>query len=284
MSFKHNKKRNVALVYEFLLREMSEKVIEEDKKGFQNAFLIFKKYFSPGCVLQKKKELFDVIRENRGVSCDIARQILGEVSLKAKNIDNRISDIKESNLIKDINYGLGRDFFAKHRIPEYRLLATIQLIVEGCKPNTTLFEDVKRIQLKESLVKFMSSNKIREQTFSPVKVDKLVYTLAENKFKEKYGKTLSDSQKRIMAKYIKCSFNVEHSDFRNSLISELSSIKSVLQKSCSLKEVKDDVIMQGKMNDAMSHIDSLNENVNIDELVEEVMLYQKLVEELASNE
>jgi hypothetical protein len=284
MSFKHNKKRNVALVYEFLLREMSAKFIEEDKKGFKDVFLIFKKYFSPGCVLHEKKELFDAIRNNRGIKENIARKLLDEAVLRASKIDNHLCEIKESNLIKDINYGLGQDFFAKHKISEYKLLATIQLIFDSIKQKSSLTEDVKKLQLKENLVKFISSTPKTESEMLDIKVNKLVYSLAEEKFLEKYGKVLSECQKRIIARYIKSLFEDGNKSFKKFAANELSNFKKVLTESISLKEVDSDDIMKERMTKAIERINTINESTNVDELVEEVILYQKLVEEIQSNE
>ena len=48
---KHNKKRNIGIMYELLLRHISVKLIENDKKGAEKATRIIETRFSKGTEL-----------------------------------------------------------------------------------------------------------------------------------------------------------------------------------------------------------------------------------------
>ena len=63
--FKHNRKRNTGLIYEFLTRQLSSQVIEKDDVGFKKTFSIIEKYFKNGSVLAKELEIFETIRSFR---------------------------------------------------------------------------------------------------------------------------------------------------------------------------------------------------------------------------
>ena len=127
-TFKHNKKRDTGLVYEFLVRKLSQTMVEKDTSSYQKTMDILRKYYGDGAILAEERELFDVIMNARGLSEVAARRVLGEVQRVAKSMDARKIDIKKSNLIKEINYTFGRDFFSNHRVPTYRLLASIQML------------------------------------------------------------------------------------------------------------------------------------------------------------
>src|SRR5271165_3205878 len=120
--FNHNKKRNSGLVYEFLVRQMGAGLIDHDKKIYQESLGLIRKYFGEGTPLGAERLLFEVFRENRGVTEGAAWRVIEEVKRLAKALDHKKIEIKKSNLIKEVNHTFGRDFFSRHRIPEYRLL------------------------------------------------------------------------------------------------------------------------------------------------------------------
>ena len=130
-TFKHNKKRDTGLVYEFLIRKLSHAMINKNHDATQKTLEITRRYYGDGAPLSEERELFDVIRNARGLSESAARRVLGEIQRAAKEMDVKKIDIKKSNLIKEINYSFGKNFFFDYRIPEYRLLASIQMVKIG---------------------------------------------------------------------------------------------------------------------------------------------------------
>ena len=285
MSFRHNKKRNVALVCEFLMRKMSSQMIEGDKEGFTKSFVIFKRYFSPGSQLNEEKELFDAISSVNGVSEQVAKSIIDEAKSKYKMLNHRLCEIKKSNLIKDINYTFGKDFFSESRLQNYRLFASIQMILESCKVKSCLSEDIQRIKLEEGLIKFMMSDKNVAEALNEDKIDSTIYKLAEKKFYERYGSSLNINQKKIMAKYIKSSFDYDDKHFKSFINEEIKNISKELNKGLNVKEIKEDTEMKQRfveISDKLKNLDTSKETS--DTLLEEVMMYNKLIEELVSNE
>ena len=58
---KHNKKRNVGIIYELFSRYISELVLEGDKKRIKSATKILEKRFKKGTELYKEFRLFNAL-------------------------------------------------------------------------------------------------------------------------------------------------------------------------------------------------------------------------------
>lgn len=279
-NFNHNKKRNSSLVYEFMVRQMARQMIERDEAGYRRTHQIARRYFGRGTPLSKELELFNVIRASRGLPEAAARKVLQEVMLHATRMDKRVIEIKKSNLIKEVNYAFGRDFFTKHRVPEYRLLASLQLLFNAAG-TTNLQERVSHIlQLEEAVVRYMMAPAESPVVEGP-QVDHLVLELASKKFQERYGSTLNVAQKKLLETYVRSIVTGDTTRLTTTVKAEIDRIDVVLEKSRSLNEVRADKIMGEQLTEARSKLDGLKGSVSGD-VVRELMLFQKLVEELVN--
>ena len=68
MKIKHNKKRNVAFVYEALIRAGTVAVINKDDKAKTKIFSVIKKHFSSNSELRKDLECYRSLYESQGIS------------------------------------------------------------------------------------------------------------------------------------------------------------------------------------------------------------------------
>jgi hypothetical protein len=287
-TFKHNKKRNTGLVYEFLVRRLSTAMVNKDKGAYQKTLEILKKYYAEGTVLSEEHELFEVVRNTRGVTENAARRILAEVQKQAKKMDDRRIDIKKSNLIKEINYSFGQDFFAEHRVPEYRLLASIQMVIDRCRGDAMLSESVAKIQLEEGLIQYMTTR--GDYSIKPVatksEIDTLVMKMMTKRFEEKYAAQLSAPQKILLEKYIRAHVTGDDKPLFKVINEQSNLIHDKLTKARTMKEVIEDPTMAKKLDEAIVRWqEKMGSGFHkLDESVEEIMMYQKLVEEINSNE
>jgi hypothetical protein len=284
-TFKHNKKRNVGLVYEFLVRRLSSAMVSQDKQTYGKTLEILRKYYTDGNVLSEERELFEVIRNTRGVSENAARRILKEVQKQACKIDSKKCDIKKSNLLKDINYSFGRDFFAEHRVPEYRLLASIQMVIDGSRGDAMLSESVAKIQLEEGLIQYMTTKGDYSVKATATKgdIDQLVMKMVAKRFEEKYSKSLIGPQKMLLEKFIRYQVVGDAKPLVEMVMSEMKRINAALVEAKSMKEVIEDKVMGDKLEEAHSKL-LAHGALPLEKQVEDVMLYQKLVEEFKTNE
>ena len=284
-NFKHNKKRDTGLVYEFLIRRLSQTMLDGDKDGQRTALGIVRKYFDQSSgPLSEERELFDVIRNTRGVSENVARQVLSEVQKAARKMDVKKLDIKKSNLIKEINYSFGQDFWDNHRIPDYRVLASIQMVIDASRGDANLTESVSKIQLEEGLVQFMmtKSGAVLAQP-SKSEVDQLVMRMVAKRFEEKYSKTLSTPQKKLLEKYVRYQVSGDDKQLSDFLLDEMVRISKSLDAALAMNEFTEDKFMLEKLVEAKKLFPTVG-NKPVDYRVEEVMMYQKLVEEIESND
>jgi len=260
-------------------------MVERDPDGYLQAVGIIKKYFSEGQPLAREKEIFDVVSANRGISEASARKILGQLQLHASQLDSKRIEIKKSNLIKDVNYTFGQDFFSVHRVPEYRLLASVQMLVERYRQNTTnLTEDVDRIQLEEALIRFMTTpvhNK--NSSASGQKVDGLVASLAMRKFEDRYSGVLSESQKKTIRRFMNYSMTSNKEQFMREMEEEKQSLLQKIKESRSLKVFSEDKVMSTRLDEASNALAKLS-NLTSEDSVQELLLYHRLVAEIDSNE
>ena len=72
-------KRAVRLVYEFLVRRLSQSMVERNQQAIQKTLDITRKYFGDETPLAEERELFDVIKNARGLTETAARRVIGEV-------------------------------------------------------------------------------------------------------------------------------------------------------------------------------------------------------------
>lgn len=283
MPFKHNKKRNSGLVYEFLVRRLGSQMVDGDKAGAKKTVEITEKFFSPGQPMHGELELFRAIRDTRGISSNTAHRILGEIARAAARQDGKKLDIKKSALIKELNYTFGRDFFDKHRLPEYRLLASVQLYLDGNR-RRSITENVEAIQLEDGLVKWMTSVPCEEKKDIDSSVDQLVCAMAAKRFNEKYGNSLNGGQKSLLESYVRSLVTERTDDLRKKIESDRKKIATVLISSYKNEEIQKDKVMKERYVDATKRLANLSTERVDESLVEEMMLFHKLSEELTSNE
>ncbi len=283
MNFKHNRKRNSGLVFELLVRRIALQVLNKDVKGFKKTQEIVTKYFSEGTLLAAERDLFETIKSTRNVSRSVAEKILGKIYHHSKKLDPRILEIKKSNLIKEINYTFGKSFFSEHRIPDYRLYASIQMILDGSRMTLDrLNENVQRIQLEDALINFMTSplQESVENKFPDKDIDGLVCTMAVRKFQKDYGESLSKDQKRLMEQYLVYLAGGNREKFVKFLMPEIKRIQTCMSKSRSLSEIKEDKVMEERYVQAQEMFGQMDDMKDFAKIVEKVMLYQSLCDEL----
>jgi len=280
-TFNHNKKRNAGLVYEFLVRHISQAMVERDQGAYQTALGLVRKYYGDGTPLSAERELFTVIQSTRGVSESAARRVLGEVQRQARMADTRKLEIKQSNLIKEANHAFGKNFWDMHRVPDYRLLATIQMVLDATRSEQRLTESVQNIQLEEGLVGYMTSTaEFAAQPPPQEDIDQLVMAITAKKFQEKYTRSLSAPQQRLLQEYIRAQVTGDDGRLDAVISEERERVMGVLTRAETQKEFVEDPEMLRRLQDARQLMTSPGEQ---DKRVEDLMLYQSLAEEIESD-
>ena len=202
---KHNKKRNVGLIYELLLRHLSSRIIENDKKGAGVATSILEKHFSKGTELYKEFRLFNALAKSTVSDTHIVASILTEAKDAARRTNLEKLEREKSKLIRDINYKIAeKDFYYQH-VENYKDLATIQITINEWRKDSpdlkTLIEFEKKVgeQLlknKEEVDIFEEQNRLKASDS-----DRLVLKMMTEKINAKYA-NLSSDQREIIKNYV----------------------------------------------------------------------------------
>jgi len=278
---KHNKKRNVGIIYELLVRHMSKFLLEEKindvnkiKKIIENNFNhnteLFKEYQAYKSLMQK-----EVIGESHAVS------LITNAKNVVKNINEARLDRQKSKLIKDINYAFGKKFYYES-IKNYKDLATIQIAINEWKKGLS-----GNIDQTTALERKIISNMIEKSSTQEKQLDeknaqqssKLVMEIMTKKINEKY-KNLSAGQKNIIKKY--AFYANQNNDELIKFLKE--SKKSALVSLNRFKAKNDNDFLKEKIDKVEVRVNSLDENTISDKNIIKFLTVSKLIEELNSEE
>jgi len=281
----HNKKRNTGLLYEFLVRTISQALVEDDKKKSSKALKIVKTYFKPGTELYKEFRLINSIIKTTVSSESVASSILGEAKSAARSHDLSQLDREKSLLIRAINYQLNDDNFYDQHIKEYRIFATVQNLLNDWRSSSS---DLCRMaEYEDQVVKWLISSKqeLNEQIVSESSVgsNRLLMKIMMKKLGEKYDETLTTEQKSLIKAY---AFSAANDDDNKTVLLKLKEIREKLLNSID-KYVKENVGNEKYLSNKLVEVkfQLLNEVTNVDDgTVAEYMLYIKLIDELSGGE
>lgn len=281
MSKAHNKKRNTALLYEFLVRSISTALVEGDKKSSAVGLKILKRHFKPGTELYKEFRLFNALVKTTVTSDNVSNSILNEARAAINNIDTNSLDIEKSRLIRSINHSINNENFYDQPIANYKMYATIQtLFNEWRKPQGTS-DIVVMARYEQSLRDWLLEVKNKnEQTLTEESpgTSRLLMKVMMKKLNEKYNSALNSEQREIIRSYAFSTAREDQTTIKRKL-SEiraqlLESMDSYTSKHTDNKFVLDKISnVKGKMLD--ESLDSID-----DSTVSRFMLYSALRHEL----
>ncbi len=203
MAKQHNKKRNIGIIYELLLRSISESLVIGDMDRAQTALNIIDQRFREGTELYREFRLFNALANSTVSDTSIAAAILSEAKSAARRGDSAALTREKSRLIKEINHNLEDESFYYRKIPCYRDYATIQnLLNEWRKSDNSNLS--KMIEYESKVVQRLLEEKAEEDVSSHVNpsVDSLVSKIMTEKFNSKYGEKLLPEQKDIIKSYV----------------------------------------------------------------------------------
>lgn len=280
----HNKKRNTGLLYEFLIKTISQALVDDDKKKSSKALKIVKTHFKPGTELYKEFRLINSIMKTTVSSEAVAASILSEAKSAARSHDLSSLDKEKSFLIRSINHQLNDDHFYDQHISEYRTFATIQNLLNDWRSKSP---DLSRMaEYEDQLVKWLVTQKQEKKDHIVVEgshgSSRLLMKIMMKKLGEKYDNALTNEQKSLIKAYAFSSAN----DDEKTVLLKLNEIKQKLIGSIDAY-VSENSISEKYLSDKLSQVRSslLVEHSKVDDsIVAEYMLYIKLIDELSGGE
>lgn len=265
---KHNKKRNTAFLYEVLLREGTKATLEKDFNRLKTVKTFIVKAFHPNTELGKELSLYKALLQGN-IEKDIAEKYLQEVKDRHSKIDKRELFNEQTYLINRINKTLGANIYNVF-VPNYKNLATVAQI----------FNDTTPIKEKILLEKtFLEGACILKESKDLKPIDNLVFRTFTKKFNEKYSSLLSE-QKDLLTKYVS-SFADDGTELKVYLNEEIERLKTKINLSIQLEEIKSDSRMLEKTNKLLNVLGDFKANKQItSEMLENVLKIQQFVYEV----
>ncbi len=196
---KHNKKRNVGIVYEQLVTTVSRATVEGDSARANTALKIIKRYFAPGTELYREFRLVTALTNTQVKSDALASRILEETKVAARDYNVEKLRSEKSRLIAEINRTFDRNTFYQTPVKDYRLLATIgSLIEEWRSPSADVDRRLQfESRLHEHLLLERSDSPEPSELRSP-QVNDLTVRIMRETFNKKFGSSLNESQRRLL--------------------------------------------------------------------------------------
>jgi len=279
---KHNKKRNVGIIYELLLRQISSCLIEGDMTGVKNSTKILEKHFNKNTELFKEFRLFNAIAKSSVKNTEVAAAILTEAKAASRRFNKNKLNKEKSTLIRSINYKIKDPNFYYRTVPSYSQYASIQnLINEWQKGDKSDLRKLVEIEKKtiEWLLEDKNEINLSEERKNLEASDsnKLVVKIMTEKINNKYG-TLTNEQKEIIKNYaIYGSRQEDHRKLTKFLRSrKLAAIKTVNEFSAT----NENKYISEKVRPVLEKIDSLNPSEISDVSIIKFLTLTKLITEI----
>ena len=275
---KHNKKRNIGIIYEQIIQFVCKSLMESNNEVAEQGLSIIKEHFREGTQLNKEYKLFKALSDTKGVSEHLANSIIFEAK-KACNymFDNEKLEREKSSLIKQLNYTFGKGVIFEESVKKYTEYATIQtLLNEWRNPETASFDLTTKYEIK--LHESLSSSPQEEKTISDIpQVDSITYKLMNEIFSKKYSSLFNETQNKILKLY--------STERNEELIESFSNLKiktGMLLENYILK--CDNKILKEKYQKVLNNISQLSDSDLSKENLQKYLTLSKLEEELLGEE
>jgi hypothetical protein len=279
MNKNHNKKRNVGIIYEQLLRKISEHIVDGDSESAARVVDIVKKHFKPGTELYKEFRLFNALVKTQVSSSEIAAKILVEARSAAKDHNSTKLMQEKSSLIKEINYTVKSNDFYTTRVPEYRTYATIQMLMNDWRNSKT--SDISRIAEFEDKIHnwLLTPKSVTEiSELKTENVDNLVVSVMREKLNKKYDNVLTQRQMSLVREHALRESGGEN--FKKYLDSV---VKETLEKVNSYKRACKNSFVESKIPSVVMLVESLNTSDHSDSNIAKFMTALKLCDEITES-
>jgi len=272
---KHNKKRNTAFLYEALIREITKSILEGNSAKKNNAISILKNRFKKGTNLRKELDLYKAIYETDKLEPYAAEKLLYKVKMAHSSLDATSIYGEQTALIKDINANLPKTTYANF-VPSYKNLASISQIFNSDTPIK------KSVLLEEQIIKDMTATFTAKETNSMKPIDNLIFKTFIQSFNSQYIGILSEEQKTLLNKYI-MSFADNGAEFKLYLNEEIGRLRTIIESSLTIEEVKSDSHMTASTNKVLSIIEEFKQKPFDQDMLADILNIQNLTKEIINN-
>lgn len=190
---KHNKRKNTALLYECVLKQITLELLEENNDKVKKLTNVIKKYLKSG-ILKKELSLYKELYENTQMDRKDAEKLIERTLQQYNSLDLKQLTFKRNefiNALEKIDNNITNNF-----IPNYKNMATIYQLFSS---NNSI---KNKILLENKLIDVLTSEEEKKQKMNLEEVDNLVYKNFVKKFNEKYSTVLNESQNKTLKHFL----------------------------------------------------------------------------------
>jgi hypothetical protein len=279
MKVKHNKKRNVGLLFAQLSQSVSESLVEGDTKRANKTLALIKRHFTPGTELFKEFRLFRAIMVTSVPTDSLASSIISEAKIASRNINMKVLTQQKSALIKDINYDLSEANFYNRRATNYKTFATVQTLLSEWRSSTPDLSVIGKFE-PELHLHLLKEKKVKDlEGLKSTDANHLVVDIMRKKIEEKFGAQLSTSQLSLLKEYV-----FSNDDSKNFLAKLTSVKKATLSAINSFEKVCNNKIIENQIPQVRESVLALSTTTADDETLSRYLTLMKLTEELTTGE
>ena len=198
---RHNKKRNVGLIYELLVRRLSHAIVEGDKKTAAVVKKILVDRFKAGTELYKEFRLFNAIVKTGGLTEQLAFRVIDEAKSAASDHEPTKLSREKSLLIKDINYRINESNFYDSYVDNYPVYASTQQLLNAWRGKQ---HDIHESAMHEKTVHSWLTRSVVEKTLDDERtpaVNDITLRIMKEKLEKKYANQLNETQLKIIKAY-----------------------------------------------------------------------------------
>lgn len=250
---KHNKKRNTGLLYEFFARYIGKAILENRDIDISKAKTLLKKHFNKSTDTYKELKLFKALSEGNVSNREQALYLINRVRDAVKLQSQARLDLEKTSLIHEVNANLNSNLFFEETIPDYKKLATIQVLLNTWRDETLKEAISETVQLEERLVEFMLEKKTTPEqvteaaSMTTEDVDRLVVNIMAEKVNKRYN-NLNAEQKDIIRLFV---FSKDNEISRKQLSESLEKLKRrfVGTVAAHSHEFATDTVLSNKLNE-----------------------------------
>lgn len=275
----HNKRRNVGLAYEFLTRDIARATLARDSARAAQSLGIISQHLSEGTPLFQELSLHRQAMASRGVGERLARKIVDELRAAGiRNISRRgLLERAKSNLIHEMNRGLGRDIFDRYRIPDYTAHASIAIIMS--RGLGRVDEGVEAAKVEEHLISYLMGSP-SESTGCDPDATMYAYRTAVSLFEREVGRELLPGQTELLRECVRVSLGGNRAPLERLFDRQRRELSESLRTCRSDEVFSKDPEMLARLDEALADLRALPGPT--DEAIERMMLFHNLQKEIQS--
>jgi hypothetical protein len=282
---RHNKKTNIYLIYNSLIRTISKAMTFENIENSKDAIIakeILYKYFKKG-VLKEYIHVGNIINNSNFSKTEklLAVEMLKETEGFVQAFDTEDYRTEKINLLKEVKKFFNLDKLLEYKFINYKTLASIHMFIEHSMGEKNIFSIENQVKIRYTLAENMlkTTKKTNQDALNYIKANKIDdYTLklANTAFAKNLEK-LNESDKVIINSYL-----------NEDLHSYIANVRKAINKNRKLIEefniYNDNIELKKRLNTVLKETFNIKiDEENINQITEKLFDLNEIVTVITKN-